>query len=90
MWPVFFETSGCETPAVAGLKSCFARTFFAGPEIISLSPRRLAEHAFEGNILEQLPTDVQAVTEAHPGVDEAAANLAAFSERECAAAPRDG
>jgi len=29
---------------------------------------------------------VQSVTDAHPGVDEAAANLAAFSERECAAA----
>jgi hypothetical protein len=28
---------------------------------------------------------VQSVSDAHPGVDEAAANLAAFSERECAA-----
>ena len=26
---------------------------------------------------------IQAVTDAHPGVDEAAANLAAFAEEEC-------
>ncbi|HEX5580461.1 MAG TPA: hypothetical protein VFX39_02720 [Gemmatimonadaceae bacterium] len=40
------------------------RTLFAGPEIVTRSRRELASYPFEGRILEQLPADVQAVTEA--------------------------
>ncbi|MHB1224166.1 MAG: hypothetical protein ACYC2G_09025 [Gemmatimonadaceae bacterium] len=38
--------------------------FFGGSEIVSESPRALADYPFDGALLDQVPDDVQAVTEA--------------------------
>jgi len=38
---------------------------FAGPEIVSAPPQQLAQHKWEGRILDALPPDIRAVTDAN-------------------------